>query len=74
MRFTLIASGLLALFPAALLAKTCPMAPEPVVMLEYDSRYQADSTTRSELDSAADAEVNSFCQQAGYGVAPAAGL
>lgn len=49
--------GLLALSPAALMAKSCPMPPAPVVSLAYDSRYQADSTTRSEIDPKADAEV-----------------
>jgi len=53
-----ILTALLALAPCAVLAKQCPEAPPPVVSLDYDSRYQADSTTRSDLDAKADAEVN----------------
>lgn len=53
-----ILPALLALLPGAALAKACPVAPPPVVSLDYDSRYLADSTTRSELDPKADAEVN----------------
>ena len=56
-RFLLLAA-FVALTPAALMARACPMAPAPVVSLAYDSRYLADSTTKSELDPKADAEVN----------------
>ncbi len=54
----LFLGALLALAPAAVMAKQCPVAPAPVISLDYDSRYQADSTTRAVLDSKADAEVN----------------
>ncbi len=39
-------------------AATCKDAPDPVVNLDYGSRYQADSVTRSELDPKADAEAD----------------
>lgn len=54
----LIMAAFVAVTPALLHAQSCPMAPMPVVSLDYDSRYQADSTTKSELDPKADAEVN----------------
>lgn len=57
MKIACFAAALL-LYPAAVLAKECPVAPEPVVALDYDSRYQADSATRSEIDAKADAEVD----------------
>ena len=58
MKFCIAFCVVIAAFPAALMARTCAVAPAPVVSLDYDSRYQADSTTRSELDSKADSEVN----------------
>ena len=58
MKNSLLACALLALTPAAVMAKECPVAPAPVVSLDYDSRYEADSTTRADLDPKADAEVN----------------
>ena len=58
MKISLLACALLTLSSVAALAKDCPMAPAPVVSLDYDSRYQPDSTTKSDLDSKADAEVN----------------
>jgi len=57
MKFVLFCAAL-ACGPVAALAKDCPMAPTPVVSLDYDSRYQADSSSRSEVDPKADAEVN----------------
>jgi poly(beta-D-mannuronate) lyase len=55
---SLTLATMMALAPAALWAQTCPQPADPVVSLEYDSRYQADSTSRSELDAKADTEVN----------------
>lgn len=39
-------------------AATCKEAPDPVVNLDYGSRYQADSATRSEINPKADAEAD----------------
>lgn len=58
MKPTLLACALLLLAPSAVMAKDCPAAPPAVVGLDYDSRYQPDSTTRADLDPKADAEVN----------------
>ena len=54
----MLVAALLAVLPAGVMAKNCPMAPQPVISLDYDSRYQADSTTRSEIDPKADAEAD----------------
>lgn len=53
-----LAIGLL--LPAAALAaeNTCPTAPEPVISLDYGSRYTEDSTSRSEIDPKGDAEAD----------------
>lgn len=48
----------LAVAGAAQAQETCPEAPPPVLTLDYGSRYEDDSETRSELDEAADAEVD----------------
>lgn len=40
------------------LAFDCPATPEPVLTMEYDSRYEEDDVTRSEIDDAANDEVN----------------
>ncbi len=53
-----LACGLAGLAPSAGRAATCKDAPDPIVNLDYGSRYQADSTTRSELDPKADAEAD----------------
>jgi poly(beta-D-mannuronate) lyase len=37
----------------------CPDVPNPVVSLEFGSRYKADSNTRSDIDAESDAEVTS---------------
>ena len=54
----MLGAALLAVLPTAVMATNCPMAPQPVISLDYDSRYQADSTTKAVLDTKADAEVN----------------
>lgn len=48
--------SILGLAPA--FAANCKDAPDPVVNLDYGSRYQADSVTRSEIDPKADAEAD----------------
>ena len=59
MKLTAFSLGMaLTLLPVVALAQVCPMAPEPVVSLDYDSRYQADNTERSDIDPKADAEVD----------------
>ncbi len=55
--FALI-GALSTLGPATAFAATCKEAPDPVVNLDYGSRYQADSVTRSEIDPKADAEAD----------------
>lgn len=37
---------------------TCPAAPEPVITLDYGSRYTDDSASRSEIDPKADADAD----------------
>lgn len=39
-------------------AAACAEAPEPILTLAYGSRYKADSTTRSDIDAATNAEVD----------------
>ena len=44
--------------PLAARAKACADAPDPVITLDYGSRYQDDSATRSEIDPKGDAEAD----------------
>lgn len=44
------------------MAETCPPPPEPVLTLDYGSRYTDDSETRSEIDDAAEAELEASLQ------------
>lgn len=51
-------SALSTLGTGAAFAGACKEAPDPVVNLDYGSRYQSDSVTRSEIDPKADAEAD----------------
>lgn len=44
------------------MAETCPPPPEPVLTLDYGSRYTDDSETRSEIDDAAEEELEASLQ------------
>lgn len=44
------------------LAETCPPPPDPVLTLDYGSRYTDDSETRSEIDQVAEADLEAALQ------------
>lgn len=55
---TLPLSAALLLAAGAALAEECPPAPEPVVTLDYGSRYAADDPSRSSIDQESNAAVS----------------